>query len=245
MARINLLPWRAERRKQREREFYMALGASAVGAILVVMAASYWMGLRIDSQNQRNAYLKDQIAQLETKIQRIKDLEKTRDQLLARKQIIEDLQSNRSQMVHMFNELAQTIPDGSKLTSLKQAGQVLTLEGVSESNTRVATYMRNLERSPNLGRSDLSKIENMTGKPNVDRRMPYEFSLAINLKKPSDTETELPIPGTPEAAAQAGANPGGLGNQVGAAATQLMNAPPAAPAAPAPTAPATSGEKKP
>ncbi len=243
MARINLLPWRAERRKQREREFYMALGASALGAVVVVMAASYWMSSRIQNQNERNNYLTAQISILDSKIERIKDLEKTRSQLLARKQIIEDLQSNRSQMVHMFNELAQTIPDGSKLTSLKQAGQVLTLEGVSESNTRVATYMRNLERSPNLGRSDLSKIENMAGKPNADRRMPYEFSLAINLRKQADTEAELPVPGTPEAGA-AGSATAPRSTAVGAAAGAALDAA-AAPAPAAPQAPNTSGEKKP
>ncbi|WP_440225420.1 PilN domain-containing protein [Dokdonella sp. MW10] len=221
MARINLLPWRAERRKQREREFYMMLGASAAGAALVVFLAYSWMGSRIEAQNGRNTYLTEQIKLLDTKIERIKDLEKTRDQLLARKQIIEDLQSNRSQMVHMFNELAQTIPDGTRLTSLKQAGEILTLEGVSESNTRVATYMRNVETSPNLGRSDLAKIENMAGKQNADRRMPYEFQLAISLRKPSVNGEELPLPGA---------------DATGAAIP---------PAAPPPAVPAPSVEKKP
>lgn len=112
------------------------------------------------------------------KIEKIKDLEKTRSQLLARKQIIEDLQANRSQMVHLFDQLAKTIPNGSRLTSLKQANDVLTLEGSAESSTRVATYMRNMENSPQMGRSDLAKIESQEGKPGIDKKMPYVFAVA-------------------------------------------------------------------
>ena len=165
MARINLLPWRAERRKQREREFYMMLAATAVSAVLVFMCASYWMGMRIDNQNERNSYLEQQIKLLEKDIEKIQNLEKVRSQLLARKEIIEDLQSNRSQMVHLFDQMSKSIPDGTRLTSLKQNGDRLTLEGVAESSTRVATYMRALENSPYLGKADLAKIESKEGAP--------------------------------------------------------------------------------
>jgi len=250
MARINLLPWRAERRKQREREFYMMLGASALAAVVVVLLASYWMSMRIDDQNGRNTYLTNQIKILDEKIDRIKDLERTRSQLLARKQIIEDLQSNRSQMVHMFNELAQTIPDGSRLTNLKQAGQILTLEGVAESSTRVATYMTQLEKSPNLGRADLGKIENKGGTQGIDRRMPNIFSLAINLKKPSATEDELPLPetdlpnaGSPETEPT---NPGGQGDSGSSDPANNSNSAAAPKETSRPATPTTPvGEKKP
>ena len=170
MARINLLPWRTERRKQREREFYMMLAASAVGAFLAVAAAYGWMNARIDNQNQRNTYLTTEIKALDKQIEEINELDKTKSQLLTRKQIIEQLQSNRSQMVHLFDEMVKTIPDGVRLTTMKQAGDVLTLEGVAESNARVASYMRNIDNSPWMGRTDLRKIENKTGAKDVDKR---------------------------------------------------------------------------
>ncbi len=247
MARINLLPWRAERRKQREREFYMMLGASALAAVLVFLAASYWMGQRIDNQNARNLYLEKEIKDLDEKIDRIKDLEKTRAQLLARKQIIEDLQSNRSQMVHLFDQLARTIPNGSRLTSLKQANDVLTLEGLAESSTRVATYMRNMEDSPQFGRADLAKIESQEGKPGVDRKMPYVFALSVKTRKADDEQAdgnELPIPQAPDAAA-APKPAADLGAQLEDAAGKLTAKPaPANPPA-APAAAANPEEKKP
>ena len=132
MAKINLLPWRAERRKQREREFYMMLGAAALAAVAVLFGWWYWMELRLENQDSRNAYLKDQIKQLDGQLAEIKELDKTKSKLLARKQIIEQLQASRSQMVHLFDELVKTIPDSARLNSLRQVGDTLTLQGVAQ-----------------------------------------------------------------------------------------------------------------
>ncbi len=230
MARINLLPWRAERRKQREREFYMMLVATAVAAVFVFFCASYWMGMRIDSQNERNTYLDQQIKLLEKDIEKIKNLEKVRSQLLARKEIIEDLQSNRSQMVHLFDQLSKSIPDGTRLTSLKQSGDKLTLEGVAESSTRVATYMRALENSPYLGKADLAKIESKEGAPGADAKMPYVFSLTVTTKKTAEAEAQAGA-GTATASAAnasekpAAAKPADLGEQLNNAASKLTSKP--------------------
>ncbi|HET9034153.1 MAG TPA: PilN domain-containing protein [Dokdonella sp.] len=227
MARINLLPWRAERRKQREREFYMMLVATAVAAILVFFCVSYWMGMRIDNQNQRNDYLSAQIKLLDKDIETIKNLEKVRSQLLARKEIIEDLQSNRSQMVHLFDQLSRTIPDGTRLTSLKQTGDKLTLEGVAESSTRVATYMRSLENSPYLGKADLAKIESKEGTAGVDPKMPYVFSLSVTTKKTTEAEKSAAAVDATAAGDDAGsgdkAKPTDLGAQLNNAATTLTS----------------------
>lgn len=230
MARINLLPWRAERRKQREREFYMMLGATAVSAVLVFMCASYWMGMRIDNQNERNTYLDQQIKLLEKDIEKIQNLEKVRSQLLARKEIIEDLQSNRSQMVHLFDQMSKSIPDGTRLTSLKQSGDKLTLEGVAESSTRVATYMRALENSPYLGKADLAKIESKEGAPGADAKMPYVFSLTVTTKKTAEAqaaaaETAASAPAESAAGKSTAAPPADLGEQLNDAASKLTSKP--------------------
>jgi len=190
MANINLLPWRAERRKLREREFYMMLAMSAAGAIAAFLLAMLWMNTLISSQEADNAYLQQEIKNLDKKIEEIKDLDKRRSQLLTRKEIIEQLQSNRSQMVHLFDEMVKTIPDGARLATMKQAGDTLTLEGIAESNSRVASYMRNIDGSPWMGRSDLSKIENKGGTKEADKKMPYQFSLAVKLRKPEDAKKD-------------------------------------------------------
>lgn len=187
MARINLLPWRAERRAVRQREFFMMLGTAAAAAVLAVGAVWYWMDARILNQVDRNEYMQAQIKEVEKKLTEIKELDKTRSKLLQRKQVIEQLQANRSQMVHMFDELVRTIPDGVRLTSLKQVGDVLTLEGVAQSNASVATYMRNVEASPWLGHPDLKKTEI---KRTSEKRMPYDFAMDVKLRKPASAEGE-------------------------------------------------------
>lgn len=184
MAHINLLPWRTERRKQREREFFMQLAAAFVAAIVVLLLWTAWMGERIDNQNDRNTYLQGEIKQLDERIAKIKDLEKVRERLLARKQIIEQLQANRSQMVHLFDELVKTIPASARLGGLKQVGESMTLEGVAQSNASVAEYMRNIESSPWMGHADLRKTENTHG----DSRMPYAFGLDVALSRPKSAE---------------------------------------------------------
>jgi type IV pilus assembly protein PilN len=252
MARINLLPWRADRRKLREREFYMLLAASAVAGAVALFALIGWMGARIDGQQDRNKYLQAQIKDLDKQIEEIKDLDKTRSQLLTRKQIIEQLQSNRSQMVHLFDEMVRTIPDGVRLTSMKQAGDTLTLEGNAESNARVASYMRNIDASPWMGRTDLRKIENKSGQKDADKKAPYVFQLDVKLRKPEDAQGDKAVADgqTPDASGATPAATSAAAAPTGAApAPAATSTPAAAPVAPAATtaapAPATAAPPAP
>ena len=203
MARINLLPWREERRKFREREFYVLLGGAALAAVVVALfIVSYFSG-QIEGQKARNAFLEQQIQEMEKKEAEIKDLDKTRQKLIQRKQAIEELQSGRSQMVHLFDDLVRTIPDGVRLTSIKQNGEQLTLEGVAESNARVSTYMRNLETSKWVVSPSLGGVE----AKGEDKRNRYQFTLKVNLKKPTSEQpadaaatpaAPAPAPGAPK-----------------------------------------------
>ncbi|MFC4765324.1 PilN domain-containing protein [Dyella koreensis] len=254
MARINLLPWRNERRKQREREFFMQLGAAFVAAVLFVLLWVFWMDQRIDNQNERNAYLQGEIKQLDDRIAKIKDLEKVRERLLARKQIIEQLQANRSQMVHLFDELVKTIPASARLSGLKQSGESMTLDGVAQSNASVAEYMRNIESSPWMGHADLRKTENTHG----DSRMPYSFGLDVALSRPKADENadagHTPILPASGSTAAAPATPAAAGSvaarQALTVAAQAVTAPPAKPTpaakeAPKPASTAGNGGAKP
>jgi type IV pilus assembly protein PilN len=196
MARINLLPWRAERRKQRQKEFGLMLGGAAAAAIAVSLLISSFYNAQIDGQNERNAFVREQIAQVDRQITEIKALDEKKAKLLARKEVIEQLQASRSQMVHLFDSLVRTIPDGVVLTSVKQDDQTLTLEGRSQSNARVSTYLRNLEGSGWMSRPELAIIE---AKGN-DKGLPYEFRLQVRLANPNapqsgaDTAPESPAP---------------------------------------------------
>ncbi|MET0617432.1 MAG: PilN domain-containing protein [Luteibacter sp.] len=227
MARINLLPWRAERRKQREREFYIQLGLSFGAALVVLIGWSLWMDARIDNQNERNSYLTSEIKQLDDRIAKIKDLEKVRADLLQRKQIIEQLQANRSQMVHLFDELVKTIPASARLGGMKQSGESMSLDGVAQSNSSVADYMRNIEASPWMGHADLRKTENT----HDASRMPYSFGLDVRLNSPGEADPGAAPAGASTAAKPAAAVPAPLANAANAAVGKPA---PAATPAPAP-----------
>lgn len=209
MAKINLLPWRAERRAVRKREFLVMLAMAGAAGVAAFLGAMFWMDARINNQIDRNNYMQAQIKEVEKKLEEIKELDKTRSKLLQRKQVIEQLQANRSQMVHMFDELVHTVPEGVRLTSLKQVGDVLTLEGVAQSNASVATYMRNVEASPWLGHPDLKKTEI---KRTAEKRMPYDFAMDVKLRKPAGSEenpdgTTPATPAVPPPPAASGAKP--------------------------------------
>ncbi len=196
MAKINLLPWRAERRARRQREFYSMLGlAAAVGLVLSFLIWFYY-SQQISGQNTRNQFLQGEITKVEGKIKEIEVLDKQKDRLLARKKVIEELQANRSQMVHLFDSLVRTIPDGVALAGIKQEGDILTLEGRSQSNARVSTYMRNLESSGWMTNPDLSIIEAKaeekgsaaTALSSESRSLPYVFTLKVKLANPNQAD---------------------------------------------------------
>ena len=181
MARINLLPWRAERRKLRLQEFYSMLGMAAILAALISLAIVLYYNAKIDTQNERNAYLQNQITLLDAQIKEIAELDKKKERLLRRKQVIEELQASRSQMVHLFDELARTITDGAQIMSIQQNGTELSIQGRAQSNARVSTYMRNLEASGWMANPDLSIIEARGS----EKGLPYEFNLKVTLKNPN------------------------------------------------------------
>ena len=202
MARINLLPWRAERRKQRQKEFMAMLGLSALAAVVLSFLIVNYYSRQIDGQNERNQFLEQRIAQVQKQIDEIKTLDEKKARLLKRKEIIEDLQADRSQMVHLFDSLVRTIPDGVVLTSIKQEGDKLSLEGRSQSNARVSAYMRSLEGSGWMTQPQLSIIEAKEGDPGL----PFTFSMSVTLANPNAPK-DADGDGKPDEAPAAGPAP--------------------------------------
>lgn len=145
---INLLDWRKARREKIQKEFTTKLGLGIVAAGAVLLAGWVLVTGQLEYQKSRNNFLKTQIKEMDAKITEIQELERVRNNLLARMRVIEDLQASRTASVHFFDELVNTLPEGVNLTGFKQAGANVTLDGVSESNGRISTYMKNLDASP-------------------------------------------------------------------------------------------------
>ena len=147
MARINLLPWREELRKQKQQEFGVTAISSVVIAGLIVLLAHFHVDGLIDNQDQRNVYLEGEIDILNKRIGRIRELEAMKDNLLARMNVIQELQGSRPESVHLMDELVRTLPEGVHLKTFQQKSKTLAMTGIAESNARVSDYMRQIDSS--------------------------------------------------------------------------------------------------
>lgn len=188
MAGINLLPWREAARKKSQQQFIMtAVGSIVLGAATVGAGYLYMQG-RIDYQEKRNAYLQQEIKNLDSAIAEIKSLDAQRKALLDRIAVIERLQSTRPGIVHLFDEMVNALPKGLFLTKLQQTENKIKLEGKAESNARVSSYMNKLNSSPWLSSSDLNTIS--VAENNKDNSRLRYFSLNVTQLLQNSSEEE-------------------------------------------------------
>ncbi len=179
-ARINLLPHREERRKRARVHFAVMGGMTAALGIVVVAAVWFVFQQRIGAQEDRNKFMKSEIAKLDKEIDEIKEVKDKIAALLARKQVIETLQTDRVQTVYLLDELVRQMPEGVFLKSIKQRGPGVDLIGYAQSNARVSTLMRNIESSPWLANPNLVEIKAV----NLGKMRISEFNLKLQLKRP-------------------------------------------------------------
>ncbi len=159
MATINLLPWREELRKEQTNQFLVMMGIAVALTIAIIVVIHINMARLIDHQNSRNKILDDEIKRLNIELTKIKGLEETKAKLLSHMEIIQSLQQKRPQIVHLFDEVVRTIPEGLHITELKQSGNTITIQGIAESNGRVSAYMRNIDNSDWMTKPRLQVIE--------------------------------------------------------------------------------------
>lgn len=162
MARINLLPWREERREERRKRFLLVLIGVLAGSIGAVLIADQIISAAIERQMARNDYIGKQIAVVDERIKQISDLKSRRQQLVERMRIIQDLQGNRPISGRIFDQLARTLPDGVYFTEVKMAGKTLSITGAAESNNRVSDLMRNLDASDWFDAPSLTEVKATT-----------------------------------------------------------------------------------
>ncbi|MDH5471398.1 MAG: PilN domain-containing protein [Gammaproteobacteria bacterium] len=182
---INLLPWRDELRAEQTRQFVSLTIISVIFTLAIILLIHANLERLISFQEQRNQILTDEIKKLDKELEQIKDLEDTKEKLLSRMEIIQSLQQKRPQIVHLFDELVRSVPEGLHLDSIKQSGESLTIIGMAESNGRVSAYMRNIDASDWMTKPRLTVIESKR----KDGRG-SEFTLTASQSSPKDVEEE-------------------------------------------------------
>lgn len=185
MIRINLLPHRELARAARRRQFNVLLGIAVTAGVLTVVLGHSVIAARQSVQEARNAYLEQEIVKLDGQIGEIKKIREQTQALLERKQVVETLQSNRTEVVHLFDQMIRLLPDGLYLKSFKQAGDVITISGYTQSSARVSTLMRSLDDSPWFASANLVEIKSAT----VNNLRANEFVLSVKqARQESDDE---------------------------------------------------------
>lgn len=175
MIRINLLPHRELARASRRRQFGILLGVALAAAVVTVVLGHTLIAARQSNQDDRNAYLEQEIAKLDSQIGEIKKIKEQTQALLARKQVVETLQLNRTEVVHLFDQMIRLLPDGLYLKSFKQTGDQITISGYTQSSARVSSLMRNLDDSPWFESASLGEIKAAT----VNNLRANEFILTV------------------------------------------------------------------
>jgi type IV pilus assembly protein PilN len=187
MIRINLLPHRELARASRRRQFTVLLGVAVAAGLVAVILGHLVIAARQSNQDARNAFLTAEIAKLDTQIGEIKKIREQTQALLARKQVVETLQSNRTEVVHLFDQMIRLLPDGLYLKSFKQAGDIVTIAGYTQSSARVSTLMRSLDDSPWFESASLIEIKSAT----VNNLRANEFVLTVKqTRQQADDATE-------------------------------------------------------
>lgn len=179
MIRVNLLPHREEKRKLRRQQFIVLAGLSA--GLALALTGLIWIAIntQIDNQNDRNKYLKDEIAKLDKQIDEISKIREETQALLSKKQVVEGLQSYRSEPVYLLDQMLRQLPEGLYVKTIKQTGIKINVTGYAQSNARVSAFMRNIQASPYLENPELVEIKAVT----LNAQRANEFSLNFTVKR--------------------------------------------------------------
>lgn len=188
MIRINLLPHRQIKRAERQRQFNLMLVATVVLASAIIFMGNTYIGTKISSQNERNQRLEAANAKLDKEIEEIKELKSQIGSVLERKQIVENLQTNRSQAVVVLDEISRQLPEGTYLKLISQKGNVIDLEGVADTNARVATLVRSMSNSQWMEQPNLVQIQAV----NIGNVRYNDFKMNVKLKAQQAPEADAP-----------------------------------------------------
>lgn len=186
MARINLLPWRQELKEQQQKNFIITIGFSVAMTIVLIIVVHIYINGLIEHQQRRNQMVEVEIAIVNTKIEKIKDIEKKKSKLLTKIEVIQQLQESRPEIVHLFHEVAEKLPDGVHLSKFNQAGAELKFTGFAQSNARISAFMRAIESSEWLQDPELDVIRS-SKKTDVEQQSEFLVAARLGKKRQDDS----------------------------------------------------------
>lgn len=186
MEGLNLLPWREQKKEEQKQQFIKILVATFIAGILIVISTHMFFSEKIQHQKAINNYLQTEVNGLDAQIAQIKDLKIRKDEMIKRLHLIYKLQASRPLIVNAFDTLVRIVPQGLYIRNIERKGDILTLEGSSESNTRVSEFMLNADASSCFEDAKLLQIKTDT----VDSDYPRSFILNLRLTSSKNKNTK-------------------------------------------------------
>lgn len=177
MAKINLLPWREERRKELQQQFIVITVVVAIFAAICTYGVYGFYSSEVSSQIQRNKFIEGEIAALEIRIKEIRALQERRNQIVDGMKVIQELQGNRPVIVHSMGAIASTIPDGVYYTKIEKKGNQYTMYGIAETNNKISKLMRNLDDSEWFKNPVLVKVEGVKDAEGEEKASRFEMTV--------------------------------------------------------------------
>lgn len=152
MITINLLPTRKKTSKK-----VTELQQQLVLAILILGLVSMGMWLyngslqaKIENLTRRKAEAEAKIRQQESMLREVKSVENQRKAVTKKIGIIERLKKNQTMLVHLLDEISNTLPKGVNITSLSEKGRRVSIDGTAFTNHDVVRFIDNLKACPSL-----------------------------------------------------------------------------------------------
>lgn len=184
MSRINLLPWREERRKEQQKDFLIVLGAVFAAAVLIVYLGKWSLDQSIETQRARNTFLSTNIHQLDDRLARLAEDKKERQKILDQTSAIRSLQGNRPLSPRIFDQLVRSLPDGVYFTALSMRDGVITISGVAPSNSRISSLLRHLNDSQWFADPNLADVKANAGGPGAGSIPDGANTFQLTVKQP-------------------------------------------------------------
>lgn len=181
MAHVNLLPWREEQRQKDKKQYLGSLIFIALVVFLAFWLLGEFIEKQIRNQEFRNNYLKQEISILDAQIARIRDIKTTKSAIAQRMALIEQLQVSRNVSPILFDELAQIVPNGVSFEKMSRSGNRIEIVGISESNNRLSSFMRNLQASEVFNNGELSSIKADASSQNALSNFKLTFNLSAKV----------------------------------------------------------------
>ncbi len=187
MIRINLLPFRSNRKKENIRRQLSIFVLSLILAVVAIFGGNFFLGSQIDDLGRRITTTQAELEKYEKINKEIEEIKKKLDNLNKKLAVIRDLEANRYEPVRLLDTLSQVMIDKRMwYTALDMKAELVNISGIAMDDKTVADFMLRLEGSGLFSAVNLKTLKQVE----VQKTTVKSFEIACHKKKVQKAETK-------------------------------------------------------